>query len=78
MDKDVTWNAQTLTAFKQIFRLFGEAIKTKQANRAMSLLRDDTIKAFDLVQNPMVVVDKVPTTSCISTNVRGNISQNLL
>ena len=58
MDKDVTWNAQTLTAFKQIFRLFGEAIKTKQANRAMSLLRDDTIKAFDLVQNPMVVVDK--------------------
>jgi len=24
----------------------------------MSLLRDDTIKAFDLVQNPMVVVDK--------------------
>lgn len=58
MDKDTTWPAQTLTSFKQIFRLFGEAIKSKQASRTMALLRDDTIKAFDLVQNPMIVVDK--------------------
>ena len=58
MDKDTTWSAQTLTSFKQIFRLFGEAIKSKQASRTMALLRDDTIKAFDLVQNPMIVVDK--------------------
>lgn len=58
MDKDTTWSAQTLTSFKQIFRLFGESIKSKQAGRTMALLRDDTIKAFDLVQNPMIVVDK--------------------
>lgn len=58
MDKDTTWPAQTLTSFKQIFRLFGESIKSKQASRTMALLRDDTIKAFDLVQNPMIVVDK--------------------
>lgn len=58
MDKDTTWPAQTLTSFKQIFRLFGEAIKSKQASRTMALLRDDTIKAFDLVQDPMIVVDK--------------------
>ena len=58
MDKDTTWSAQTLTSFKQIFRLFGESIKSKQASRTMALLRDDTIKAFDLVQNPMIVVDK--------------------
>lgn len=58
MNKDTTWPAQTLTSFKQIFRLFGEAIKSKQASRTMALLRDDTIKAFDLVQNPMIVVDK--------------------
>lgn len=58
MDKDTTWSAQTLTSFKQIFRLFGEAIKSKQASRTMALLRDDTIKAFDLVQDPMIVVDK--------------------
>ena len=58
MDKDTTWSAQTLTSFKQIFRLFGESIKSKRASRTMALLRDDTIKAFDLVQNPMIVVDK--------------------
>lgn len=58
MNKDTTWPAQTLTSFKQIFRLFGEAIKSKQASRTMALLRDDTIKAFDLVQDPMIVVDK--------------------
>lgn len=58
MNKDTTWPAQTLTSFKQTFRLFGEAIKSKQASRTMALLRDDTIKAFDLVQNPMIVVDK--------------------
>lgn len=58
MNKDTTWPAQTLTSFKQIFRLFGESIKSKQASRTMALLRDDTIKAFDLVQNPMIVVDK--------------------
>lgn len=58
MDKDTTWPAQTLTSFKQIFRLFGEAIKSKQASRTMALLRDDTIKAFDLVQDPMIVIDK--------------------
>ena len=58
MDKDTAWNVHTLSAFKQIFRLFGEAVKAKQANRSMALLRDDTIKAFSLVQNPMIVVDK--------------------
>lgn len=58
MDNETAWNVQTLTAFKQFFCLIGEAIKSKQANRSMSLLRDDTIKAFDLVQNPMIIVDK--------------------
>lgn len=58
MDKDSAWSGSTLSAFKQIFCLLSEAVKTKQANRSMSLLRDDTIKAFGLVQNPMIVVDK--------------------
>ncbi len=58
MNKDSAWTGATLATFKQIFRLLSEAVKTKISNRSMSLLRDDTIKAFDLVQNPMVIVDK--------------------
>ncbi|MGN0368807.1 MAG: EAL domain-containing protein [Wujia sp.] len=58
MNSETSWSTHTLSYFKQIFRLLGEAVVSKQASKHMSSLREDTIKAFDLVQNPMIVVDK--------------------
>lgn len=58
MNDSTSWNTNTLSAFKLIFRLLSEAIINKQTTRSLSSLRDDTIKAFDMVQNPMIVVDR--------------------
>ncbi len=58
--KDATkaWNTATLSSFKLLFKLIGEAVCAKQSQKSLALLREDTIKAFDLVQDPIVVVDK--------------------
>lgn len=52
------WTSDTLSTFKLLFKLLGEAICTKQNQKALDYLRDDTAHAFDVVQNPMIIIDK--------------------
>ena len=58
MDINVNWTADTLSSFKLLFKLFAEAICTKQNQKALDFLRDDTAQAFDIVQNPMIIIDR--------------------
>lgn len=58
MDPNTTWSASQLTTYKALFNLLTEAVISKQNQKNISQLRDDTINAFSLVQNPMVVIDK--------------------
>ena len=57
-DASGTWSAATLSAFKLLFKLLGEAVCAKQSQKNLSLLREDTIRAFDIVQDPIIIVDK--------------------
>ncbi len=58
MNPNTTWSANQLGTFKVLFKIIGEAVVTKQNQKNISQLRDDTINAFSLVQNPMIVVDR--------------------
>ncbi len=58
MDSSDGWSSDTLSTFKLLFKLLGEAICTKQNQKALDFLRDDTAHAFDIVQNPMIIIDK--------------------
>ncbi len=58
MDATTTWSASQLTTFKVMFKIIAEAVISKQSQKNISQLRDDTINAFSLVQNPMIVIDK--------------------
>lgn len=57
-DATKTWSTSTLSEFKLLFKLLGEAVCAKQSQKSLSLLREDTIRAFDIVQDPIIVVDK--------------------
>ncbi|MGN0436293.1 MAG: EAL domain-containing protein [Wujia sp.] len=80
MNHDTTWNSAELTNFKMIFRIIGEAVCAKQNQRNMSLLREDTIKAFDIISNPMIVVDRdnfdIMYFNDIATDYYPNLSLN--
>lgn len=58
MNINTAWSSHTLTAFKLLFKLLAEAVCAKQTQKSLSLLRDDTISAFNVVQNPMIVIDR--------------------
>ncbi len=58
MDSSGSWSTAELNTFKLLFKLLAEAICSKQNQKNLSQLREDTIKAFDVVQSPMIVVDK--------------------
>ncbi len=58
MDNKEGWSSETLSTFKLLFKLLAEAICTKQNQKALDFLRDDTATAFDIVQNPMIIIDK--------------------
>ncbi len=57
MDQNASWPAAILSTFKVLFKVISEAVCAKQNQKILSQLRDDTINAFSLVQNPMIVVD---------------------
>ena len=80
MDASKNWSTSDLTAFKLIFKLLAEAVCSKQNQRNLSALREDTIKIFDLMPNPMVVVDRdtydVMYYNEASPDVYPNISLN--
>lgn len=58
MDPNSTWSASQLTTYKVLFKILTEAVISKQNQKNISQLRDDTINALSLVQNPMVVIDR--------------------
>ncbi len=58
MDSNTAWSAIQLTSFKVLFKIISEAVISKQSQKNVSQLRDDTINAFSLVQNPMIIIDK--------------------
>ncbi len=58
MDLNKNWSSEILSTFKLLFKLLAEAICTKQNQKAIDFLRDDTAHAFDIVQSPMVIIDK--------------------
>ena len=55
---NTNWFSGQISTFKSIFKILSEAICNKQSQRDMSLLREDTIAAFDIIQNPMIVIDR--------------------
>lgn len=58
MNMNSTWSSSTLSTFKLLFKMLSEAICAKQSQKSLSRLRDDTINAFDIVQSPMMVIDR--------------------
>lgn len=58
MNSDTTWSTSHLSAYKVLFKIIAEAVVAKQNLKNISALRDDTINAFSLVQNPMIVIDR--------------------
>lgn len=58
MSEDCIWNSETLSKFKTYSSLISEAICAKRNEQTLTHLRDETISVFDIIQNPMIVVDK--------------------
>ena len=58
MDAAGSWSTAELNTFNLLFKILSEAICSKQNQKNLSQLREDTINAFDTIQNPMIVVDK--------------------
>ncbi|MDE6024262.1 MAG: EAL domain-containing protein [Lachnospiraceae bacterium] len=58
MNSDSVWSSSVITSFKHIFKLLGEAVCAKKSSERMSLLREDTIRIFDTVENSIVIVDR--------------------
>ncbi|MBQ8413478.1 MAG: diguanylate cyclase, partial [Lachnospiraceae bacterium] len=58
MDSNTSWSTSTLGTFKVLFKILAEAVCSKQSQKTLSLMREDTINTFSVVQNPIVVVDK--------------------
>lgn len=58
MNLNSAWSSATLSTFKLIFKMLSVAVCTKQSQKSLSMLRDDTINAFDIVPNPMIIIDR--------------------
>lgn len=58
MSSETVWSTSALSAFKLIFRLLGEAVCAKKNLQTMSYMRENTISTFDLIENPIVVIDR--------------------
>ena len=52
------WNAAALTSFKMIFRMLSEAVCSKLQQSSMSNMREGVIASFDIIQEPVIVVDR--------------------
>lgn len=53
-----SWSTSDLNHFKLLFKLLGEAICSKQNQKNMAQLRDDTIATFNAVQTPIIIIDR--------------------
>ncbi len=57
-DNTRNWSTSDLSNFKMLFKMLAESVCSKQNQRNLSDLREDTIKAFDILDTPMVVIDR--------------------
>lgn len=57
-DASNVWSSSQLELFQIFFMILSEAICSKRRQQNLSLLRDDTVNAFNLVQTPMLVICK--------------------
>lgn len=55
---DIVWDAQMIELFQIFFKAIAEAVCSKHRQQNLSLLRDDVVNAFNLVQTPMLVISK--------------------
>lgn len=55
---DIVWDAQMIDLFQIFFKAIAEAVCSKHRQQNLSLLRDDVVNAFNLVQTPMLVISK--------------------
>lgn len=53
-----SWSTDVLGDFKLLFKILAEAICSKQNQNNLILLRENTISAFNMAQNPMIIVDR--------------------
>ena len=53
---DIVWDAQMIELFQIFFKAIAEAVCSKHRQQNLSLLRDDVVNAFNLVQTPMLVI----------------------
>ncbi len=58
MNPNTSWSASTLSTYKILFKVLAEAVCSKQNQKSLSLLREDTISTFNVVQTPIVIADK--------------------
>lgn len=58
MSNDRPWTSTNLSTFNIILRILSEAVCAKKSKQNLSLLREDTINAFDLIDNPLIVINR--------------------
>ncbi|MDE5873298.1 MAG: hypothetical protein K2H07_05230, partial [Lachnospiraceae bacterium] len=55
---ETPWSSVALTDFKLIFKILSEAVCSKRSEQNLSLLREDTINAFDIIDNPLIIINR--------------------
>ncbi|MCM1083180.1 MAG: EAL domain-containing protein [Clostridium sp.] len=55
---ETPWSSTALKDFKLIFKILSEAVCSKRSEQNLSLLREDTINAFDIIDNPLIIINR--------------------
>lgn len=55
---ETPWSSASLTDFKLIFKTLSEAVCSKRNEQNLSLFREDTINVFDIIDNPLIVINR--------------------
>lgn len=58
LKNETPWSLAALTDFKLIFKILSEAVCSKRSEQNISLFREDTINAFDIIDNPIIVINR--------------------
>lgn len=58
MHPAISWSSAEINHFKLLCKILSEAICAKQNLNNLSQLREDTINAFNMVQTPIIVIDR--------------------
>lgn len=55
---ETPWSLAALADFKLIFKILSEAVCSKRSEHNLSLFREDTINVFDIIDNPLIVINQ--------------------